>query len=181
MIAAVRGEAHKGRFGIMGEYSYMSLSDGVGASGPVKKLDLQLDQHVGELAVSWRLWQGERGWLDAFAGVRYTNLHQALGIHPDDGAIQVASQGVVDAVADRIAAGVSERLVPLIKDRVTDRLAILRDNAPTLPEGPLGDFLRQKVAERVQKVISQRRAELDGAIKSGRCCSDSDRVSEINL
>src|SRR5690349_109014 len=55
MIAGVRAEAHKDRFGIMGEYSYLSLSDGIGAPGLVKKLDLRLDQHVGELALSWRV------------------------------------------------------------------------------------------------------------------------------
>ncbi|MDR3402573.1 MAG: hypothetical protein P4L99_08745 [Chthoniobacter sp.] len=167
MIASVRAEAHKGRFGVMGEYSYMSLSDGVGAAGLVKKLDVRMDQHLGELALSWRLAESERGWLDAFAGVRYTNLYQAVGIHPDDGAIEQASQGLVDTVADRLAKGVSERLVPLIQDRITDRLAALRERDPVLPQGPLGDALRGALAQRVQAIIKQRQAALDGAIKSG--------------
>ncbi|MEP6672073.1 MAG: hypothetical protein ABJF10_23115 [Chthoniobacter sp.] len=167
MIASVRAEAHKGRFGIMGEYSYMSLSDGVGTPGLVKKLDVRLDQHLGELALSWRLIESPRGWLDAFAGVRYTNLYQAVGIHPDDGAIEQASRGLVDALADRLAKGARERLVPLVQERITDRLASLRERDPVLPQGPLGDALRGALAQRVQAIIKQRQAELDGAIKSG--------------
>lgn len=167
MIASVRTEAHKGRFGIMGEYSYMSLSDGVGATGLVKKLDVRMDQHLGELALSWRVLEGERGWLDVFGGVRYTNLYQQVGLHPNDGAIDDASQRLVDTVADRLARGVKERLAPLIQDRITDRLTSLRENAPTLPQGPLGDAIRGAVARRVQAIVDQRRAELDGAIKSG--------------
>lgn len=167
MIATVRAEAHKGRFGVMGEYSYMSLSDGAGATGLVKKLDVRMDQHLGELALSWRVAEGERGWLDAFGGVRYTNLYQAVGIHPDEGAIDDASRRLVDAVADRLAHGVKERLVPLVQQRVTDRLTSLRENAPTLPQGPLGDAIRGAAAQRVRAIVNQRRAELDGAIKSG--------------
>jgi hypothetical protein len=167
MIATVRAEAHKGRFGLMGEYSYMSLSDGVGATGLVKKLDVRMDQHVGELALSWRVVEGDRGWLDVFGGVRYTNLYQALGVHADEGAIDHASQELVDSVADRLARGAKERLGPLIQDRITDRLTGLRENAPTLPQGPLGDAIRGIVARRVQAIVDQRRAELDRAIKSG--------------
>lgn len=167
MIASVRAEAHKGRLGLMGEYSYMSLSDGVGATGLVKKLDLRMDQHLGELALSWRIVEGERGWLDVFGGVRYTNIYQRLGIHPDEGTIDDASRRLVDTVADRLARGVKERLGPLIQDRLTDRLTSLRENAPTLPQGPLGDAIRGVVAQRVQAIVDRRRAELDGAIKSG--------------
>lgn len=167
MIAYVRAEAHKGRFGIMGEYSYMSLSDGVGAAGLVKKLDVRMDQHIGELALSWRVVEGERGWLDVFGGVRYTNLYQALGLHADEGAIDNASQRFVDTVADRLARGAKERLAPLIQERITDRLTSLRENAPALPQGPLGDAIRGIVARRVQAIVEKRRAELDGAIKSG--------------
>jgi hypothetical protein len=167
MIATVRAEAHKGRFGIMGEYTYMSLSDGIGTPGLVKKLDLRMDQHVGEMALSWRVMEGERGWLDVFAGVRYTNLYQRLGIHPDEGAINDASRRLVDTVADRLARGAKEHLTPLIQQRMTDRLTSLRENAPSLPQGPLGDAIREAVQERVQAIVDRRRAELDGAIKSG--------------
>lgn len=94
MAIAVRGEARKGRFGVMGEYSFNSISDGIGNSNAIiSKVDVQTDQHIAELALSWRLIEGEKGYLDAFAGVRYTCLYQNLGIH--------LSEGVLDDRSDR--------------------------------------------------------------------------------
>src|SRR5687767_11798290 len=55
MAAMLRGEASKGRFGIMGEFIYLSLSDGVGTNTVVKKLDLQVDQVIGDLGLRWRV------------------------------------------------------------------------------------------------------------------------------
>ncbi len=167
MIATIRGEAHKGRFGILGEYSYMSLADGVGTAGLVKKLDVQVDQQVGELALSWRLLEGERGWLEVFGGVRYTNLYQALATQANERAINDASRLLVDTVAERVAAGVRERLGPLIQQRIANRLTALEDRDPVLPEGPIGTIIRGRVAQRIQAILAQRRAELQAAIQSG--------------
>lgn len=36
MAAGVRFEAHKGRFSVLGEFLYMSLSDGISTNGVVK-------------------------------------------------------------------------------------------------------------------------------------------------
>ena len=52
MAADIRAEAHKGRFSIMGEFLYMSLSDGIGTNTAVKKIDVQVDQTMGDFAVA---------------------------------------------------------------------------------------------------------------------------------
>src|SRR6478609_1130545 len=41
MIWATRAEASKGRFGILGELIYLSMSDGVGTKTVVKKVDIR--------------------------------------------------------------------------------------------------------------------------------------------
>ena len=55
MVADLRGEAHKGRWSVMGEFLYMSLSDGIGTNTAVKKIDVQIDQIMGDLSVAWRI------------------------------------------------------------------------------------------------------------------------------
>jgi hypothetical protein len=70
MAASFRGEASKGRFGIMGEFLYTSLSDGIGTKTVVKKIDLQVDQMMAELALRWRIIDNPRGSLDLYGGVR---------------------------------------------------------------------------------------------------------------
>lgn len=86
-IASLRGEVSKGRFGVQGEFLYLDASDGVFTSGLVSKLDLRLEQFIGDFGVSYRIIQGPRGWLDFRAGFRYTNLDQELTVHPNDQAI----------------------------------------------------------------------------------------------
>ena len=72
MLASFRGEASKGRFGVMANFLYMSLSDGVGTDTVVKKLDIQMDYLLGDLGLRWRVLEGPRGWVDVIVGARYT-------------------------------------------------------------------------------------------------------------
>ena len=64
MIWATSAEASKGRFGIMGELIYLSLSDGAGTEGMVQKVDVRVDQYLADFAVRWRILEGPRGFLD---------------------------------------------------------------------------------------------------------------------
>src|SRR5262245_38352176 len=41
MVWATRGEVSKGRFGMLGELIYGSLSDSLGVGGPLRKLDVR--------------------------------------------------------------------------------------------------------------------------------------------
>jgi len=166
MIATVRAEAHQGPFGIMGEYSYMSLSDGVGTTGLGKKLDVRVDQSVGELALSWRVIHSDKGFVDVFAGARYTNLYQALGIHPDEQAIDQASQQLVDNVAQRLGSAAKVSLGSLVQQHIGPKIDPLRELRPVLPEGPVADALRAELLQRAQGILAKRVAELQAAIQS---------------
>lgn len=163
LAAVVRANAQKGRFGIMAEYMYMDLSDGVGANGLVKKLDTRTDQHQGELALSWRVIEGERGWLDVFAGARWTNMFEAVQLHEDDGAINEVSTKLVDDVA----AAVRAALDTAINQKIATGLVALQNRRPLLPQGPIADGLRAELLARLRTILAQRRAELNGAIASG--------------
>src|SRR5262249_49443954 len=48
LAVALRAEVRKGRFGIMAEYSYFDISDGIGVKSLVNKLDTRTDEHLGE-------------------------------------------------------------------------------------------------------------------------------------
>jgi hypothetical protein len=91
MVAAFRFEVSKGRFGILGDFAYTSLSDGFGVGGLVRKADVQEDEILADLGFRWRLIEGPKGYLDFIAGSRYTNLHEGLKLQGDDSGINAAA------------------------------------------------------------------------------------------
>src|ERR1700720_1720335 len=72
-IATLSAEVRKGRFGVYGDFLYMSLSAGVYNNGLIKKVDLGLSQYLADGEVYYRILEDPRGSLDLRAGARYTN------------------------------------------------------------------------------------------------------------
>ena len=91
MAGSIRAEAGFGRFGILADFTYLSLSDSVGADGVVRKLDFREDEMLGELGLRWRLIDTPRGWLDVIGGVHYTYIYEELGLQSNDEAVQAAA------------------------------------------------------------------------------------------
>ena len=75
VIYAFGGEVRKGHFGVLGDLLYLNAQAGTGErSGLVSKVDLGLQQFLGEFFASYGVIEGPRGWLDLLAGFRYTYL-----------------------------------------------------------------------------------------------------------
>jgi hypothetical protein len=139
MVAALRFEARKGRFGFYGDFSYMSLSDGTGGEGLVKKLTFRQDQYLGDLGLSWRVMGGERGWLEIIGGVRYVNLFEEVEIQSNDQRVEAVSTRL--AVAGAVARAVLLR-----------ELAQLSGRNPKLPIAPLSGGQRERVIAAVERI-----------------------------
>ena len=98
MALSVRFELRKGRFGVFGEYSYLSLSDGTGVDNRViKKLDGRLDQHMADLGLSWRILGNERGFLEVIAGARYMSIFSEFTLQGNDERIEEVSENLARA------------------------------------------------------------------------------------
>lgn len=149
MTTALRGEASKGRFGIMGEFIYMSLSDGAGTQDRVaQKVDVQLDQTVGDLAARWRLVEGARGFVDLIGGVRYNRLYQKAVFQPNEERI--------DTVAENLAVEGTE-----IRAKVLAHLLALSGYTPQMPVAPLTPEQAEQLANAAEQVhgnVAERKA-----------------------
>lgn len=153
MAASVRLEAQKGRFGIMAEYLYIDVSDGVagGPLGVVRKIDVRTDEHLGQFALSWRLVERQRGWLDVYAGFRYTNLFDRVATQPDSGRISEVSAGLLDRLGQAIGAELRSRLVttvavPPIINEVADRVEAVKAKTARALARELNDKLNAEVS-----------------------------------
>lgn len=122
MAADVRAEARKGRLGVMGEFLYLSLSDGIGTKTVLKKVDLQVDQTMADLAFAWRVLESDRGYLDVIGGVRYTNFYQKAVLQPNDERIGEVAQKLASAATAL---------------NIARELRSLEGKDPTIPIAPL--------------------------------------------
>jgi hypothetical protein len=84
VIYSFGGEVRRGRFGVLGDLLYLNAQAGADATGLVSKLDLGLQQFLGEFFASYRVIEGPRGWLDLLAGFRYTYLGEQVGLQANN-------------------------------------------------------------------------------------------------
>ncbi|MBV9672562.1 MAG: hypothetical protein JO076_07025 [Verrucomicrobia bacterium] len=173
VIYSFGGEVRRGRFGFLGDLLYLNAQASTAeSSGLVSKVDLGLQQFLGELFASYRLIEGSRGWLDLMAGFRYTYLGQQVGSQANDIAIDTASARLLDQFAQSLTTPGSD-LRTLIKENITDKLTLLNGQNPELPVAPLAGQQPGKISDLVQQLIQSREAELAAAVRAG----DEARVS----
>lgn len=95
MTASLRAELRKGRFGIYADFLYLSLSDGFGSKGILKKVSFREDEYELDLGLSWRIIDSPRGYLEVIGGVRYTNIFTEVNLQ--------SNEEVVKDVSDRLS------------------------------------------------------------------------------
>jgi hypothetical protein len=180
MIWATDAELSKGRFGVLGELIYLSASESLGVGGPIRNVDLRLDEYLADFTLRWRIVEGEHGWVDVLAGVRYANIYQHAHLQSDDAGIGEASEAFVDDVSDAIR----DRLIQVLSDSDL-RSALLQafanrigndiDDAlgadprrRNLAVGPLGGRHSQLVQSLVEDVVREEEARLRSEVSALR-------------
>jgi len=152
VIYSFGGEVRRGRFGVLGDLLYLNAQAGADATGLVSKLDLGLQQFLGEFFASYRLIEGPRGWLDLLGGFRYTYLGEQVGLQANNMAINTASTQLADQFAQQLATPNSD-LRTLIQQNIVDQLTSLKGRNPTLPVGPIAGQEPGKIRDLVQQLI----------------------------
>ena len=176
MIFAMRAEAQKGPFGIFGEFIYLGVSDGAQVSGLIDNIAAQVNTSYADGALSWRLINTPRWSLDFAAGTHYANVYQKLILNSNPVAIQQASETFVDDIADdlrdRLNQDISNSeflriLKSTISENIANRIGNALDrfeNKPSIPIGPLGGRIRERIAQRVENFIEEKRVVLKDRI-----------------
>ena len=163
--ASLSGDVRRGRFGVTGDFLYLNGQDGTFTNGLTSKIDLHLEEFLGEFGVYWRMIDGPRGWLDALAGFRYTYSGTRLGLQADDQAISGASTQLVNQFAQQLATPHSD-LRMLIRRNIDQKLIALKGRDPSLPVPPLAGRVPGEIDELLRVLIESRQPELAAAIKA---------------
>jgi hypothetical protein len=111
MAASLSVAARKGRFGVYGDFFYLSDSDGIGGigkNGLISKFDMRGDQYIADFEANSRILQGPRGWLEVRAGVRYMNVYERLILHPNEVGIERVSALLAVAPSQLVPKGMNQ-------------------------------------------------------------------------
>lgn len=166
VIYSFGGEVRRGRFGVLGDLLYLNAQAGTGErSGLVSKVDLGLQQFLGEFFGSYRVIEGTQGWLDLLAGFRYTYIGEQVGLQANNMAIGAASTELVNQFAQSLITPGSD-LRSLIQQNIVDKLSSLSGQNPKLPVAPIAGTEPGKIREVVQQVIQSQSPELVAAIRA---------------
>jgi outer membrane autotransporter protein len=167
VIDTLGAEVRNGRFGVFGDYLLLTGQAGTGqSSGLVSKVDLGLQQFIGEFFGSYRVIEGPHGWLDLLAGFRFTYLGQQVGLQANNLAIDAASTQLVNAFAQSLTTPGSD-LRTLVQQNIVGKLTALNGNNPVLPVGPIAAGQPGKIANLVQQVVASQDPALVAAIRTG--------------
>jgi hypothetical protein len=166
VIYSLSGEVRKGRFGVFGDLLYLNAQAGTGErSGLVSKVDLGLQQFLGEFFTSYRVIEGPHGWLDLLAGFRYTYVGEQVGLQANNMAINAASAQLVNQFATQLTTPGSD-LRGLIQQNIVEKLNSLGGQNPTLPVAPIAGIEPGKIREVVQQVIQSQEPALAAAVRA---------------
>src|SRR5271157_1687554 len=166
VIDSFAGEVRRGRFGVLGDYLFLNAQAGTGErSGLVSKVDLGVQEYIGEFFGSYRVIEGPRGWLDLLGGFRFTYIGEQTGLQANNMAINSASTQLVDQLAQQLATPNSD-LRTLIDQNITDKLGALDGRNPKLPVGPIAADQKGKIRDSVQQLIQSQEPELVAAIRT---------------
>lgn len=126
-LFSLSAEARKGRFGVYGDFLYLSVSDAAYNNGLLSKVNIGLDTYLANGEVFYRVLQGPRGWIDLRAGARYSNIYNSVELVGNDRLAALAAVDFVNAPDD---AGVRR----LLERRLG---GLLDGRDPSLPIAPL--------------------------------------------
>ncbi len=108
MAAALTLEARRDRWGFMLDGMYLKLSGDGGTPGRLlDSVSLDVEEVLAEATVTYRLWEGNRGYLDLLAGARLISMDTTLHFDLDSAGVQDVSEDLSNAIVDRAVSAIT--------------------------------------------------------------------------
>ena len=127
MTASINLEAQKGRWGGWIDGMYLKVSAGGETPDPLLDIvNVSVTQVAAEAALFYRVWQGDRGSLDLYAGARYMSVKGDLSLSLSDEGVEQVSSNLSARLIDEILSGVKSKAAPVLeakKAQLTSQLA----------------------------------------------------------
>ena len=161
MTASINLEAQKGRWGGWIDGMYLKVSAGGETPDPLLDIvNVSVTQVAAEAALFYRVWQGDRGSLDLYAGARYMSVKGDLSLSLSDEGVEQVSSNLSARLIDEILSGVKSKAAPVLeakKAQLTSQLAsqaaVLLQDLKAIGESHPGLINTIKQSERLQQAL----------------------------
>ncbi len=166
-------EVRKGRFGVYADVLYLNLSD---STAPINGVVLggatvRMDQYLADFDLNYRLAEGDRGWVDALVGFRFTSISEQMNLYPNVPVISQDSTALVNTVSSDINADVRS----IVAAALDPKLAALQTSLSDLPNAPISGPQKRLLEDEVTRIIGARQGELAAAITA----NDTAKIAAI--
>ncbi len=156
MAAALNFEARNGKWGIIVDGFYADLgADGAPPGPAYKSASVDLKQFIGQAEIAYRIYDSPKGFVDVFAGARYTAMWVDLGAVIDPNGITTissnASSAITGAVENEANAIVQPRIKEYRKAVAVDRAVIEAEIVATI-KSDVGAKVKQDLQRELVKI-----------------------------
>lgn len=111
MAAALQLEARNGRWGVLLDGFYADISAGGNPPGPLySNATAEMKQVIAEVALAYRIVEGEKGFVDLLVGGRYNYLQLDISTVVDGAGVQKVSEDLSERIVDAVSARVQSRV-----------------------------------------------------------------------
>lgn len=132
ILGAASIEGRNGRFGFILEGIYTKTVVGGPTPGPLlSTVSIEMEQVLAEGALTYRILDTERAWIELLAGARYTYLGTDLSMTIDSVGVRTTSGNLSSEIIDRASATVRQE----VARRLASLTAGLSVPAADIPEG----------------------------------------------
>jgi hypothetical protein len=108
--AMLRADAQHGKWGFYVEGIYLKLGADGKPPGPLlNSIDMQIQQVLAEVGMSYRLWEGKRGYFDLLVGARYVYMGGTINFDLNSSGVQDLSQQVSAEVVNQASIKVKQK------------------------------------------------------------------------
>ena len=142
LAGMLRGEVRKNRWGLLVDGIYMKLYADMQTPGPFfNTISPTIEMSVLDMALAYRVVEGDRGWVDLLVGARYIDISGKLDMQPNYAGVDGISRTVLDTVTQTVGAQV-QQAAGAKAGQIANELASV--------VGDVGAAAKQKIQSEVQ-------------------------------
>ncbi len=156
MAAALRFEARNGKWGLLTDGFYADLGANGDPIGPAyKSVSIDLKQFIGQAAVSYRVYETPKGFIDIFAGARYNGVWLDLDASVDPAgvtALTSKASGVFTNAVGNQAEAIVEPRVEEYKNAADAERAVIEDEVQNAIENEANSRVKENLKRQLMEI-----------------------------